>query len=121
MKYQRVAVVYDDQCHFCQALIRWLQWLDQDKRLMYVPIDPALLPKVHPKLTAEACRWEMHVVTPEGQIFAGWDGVVYLARLFPLTWLIGVFGSITPFRCLGRRLYRFIACHRSGLSKCWLS
>jgi predicted DCC family thiol-disulfide oxidoreductase YuxK len=88
---------------------------------MYVPIDPALLPKVHPELTAEACRREMHVVTSEGQIFVGWDGVMYLARLFPLTWLIGVLGSVTPLRWLGRRFYRFIACHRSGLSKCRLS
>ncbi len=115
MERQRIAVVYDERCHFCQALVRRLRRLDRHQRLAYMPAEIEILPQVHPALTLEACQREMHVVTPEGQILAGWDGVVYLARLFPLTWLIGVLGDIVPFRWLGRRLYRFVARHRSGL------
>lgn len=115
MERQRITVVYDDRCLFCQALVRWLRQLDRHQRLAYVPIEPDLLAQVHPALTAEACQREIHVVTPDGRVLAGWDGVVHLARLFPLAWFLGVLGGIVPFRWLGCHLYRFVACHRGGL------
>jgi glyoxylase-like metal-dependent hydrolase (beta-lactamase superfamily II) len=66
----------------------------------------------------EDCLQQLHVVTPEGEIHAGWDAVANLALLFRSTWLIGVLGIRFPFQNAGRLLYRFIAANRYSLSKC---
>ena len=73
---------------------------------------------VDSRLQMDECLRQLHVVTPEGGIFVGWDAVACLARLFPATWLIGALGERFPFRNAGRLLYGFVAKSRYSLSKC---
>ncbi|MBZ5538579.1 MAG: DCC1-like thiol-disulfide oxidoreductase family protein [Acidobacteriia bacterium] len=110
--------IYDGQCEICQAFISWLRILDRHHRVSCVPIEPERLKELHPNLQLEACLRELHVLTPSGGLYVGWDGVAQLARLFPPTWVIGQLGRIPPFRWLGRLGYRFIARNRYALSKC---
>ncbi len=112
------AVLYDDQCEICQSFVAWLRLLDRRHRIDCLPIDPAVLHDLHPHLFLDACLREIHVVTPDGNLRIGWDGVAVLARLFPVTWPIGALGSLPPFRELGRLLYRWVAANRYFLSKC---
>ena len=114
----RYAVIYDDQCEICQSFVAWLHLLDRGHQVDCFPIDPAALHHLHPRLSLDACLREIHVVTPEGEVRVGWDGVAALARLFPATWPIGALGDLPPFRGLARRLYRWVAANRYALSKC---
>ena len=80
--------LYDAQCEICQASVSWLRLLDRQHKTLAVPIDAESLPRIHAGLDIDACLRELHVITPEGTLRCGWDGVAALARLFPATWLI---------------------------------
>jgi predicted DCC family thiol-disulfide oxidoreductase YuxK len=87
-------VLYDDQCEICQACVAWLKVLDRDRKTICLPIREDVLASVDSRLKLQDCLRQMHVVTPEGEIRVGWDAVSSLARLCPLTWLIGVLGNV---------------------------
>jgi glyoxylase-like metal-dependent hydrolase (beta-lactamase superfamily II)/predicted DCC family thiol-disulfide oxidoreductase YuxK len=111
-------VLYDEQCEICQACVSWLRTLDHKSQTICLPISEAALSACDSRLRLDDCLRQLHVVTPEGEIYAGWDAVTCLARLFPSTRLIGVMGSWFPFRQLGRLCYQFVASNRYSLSKC---
>ena len=111
-------VLYDGQCEICQACVSWLNALDRQNQTISLPISAEVLPAVDSRLRCDECLRQLHVLTPDGEIVAGWDAVACLARLFPSTWLIGVLGRRFPFRSAGRLLYGFVAKNRYALSKC---
>jgi glyoxylase-like metal-dependent hydrolase (beta-lactamase superfamily II)/predicted DCC family thiol-disulfide oxidoreductase YuxK len=111
-------VLYDGQCEICQACVSWLNALDRQNETISLPISAEVLPTVDSRLRCDECLRQLHVLTPDGEIVAGWDAVACLARLFPSTWLIGVLGRLFPFRSAGRLLYGFVAKNRYALSKC---
>jgi glyoxylase-like metal-dependent hydrolase (beta-lactamase superfamily II)/predicted DCC family thiol-disulfide oxidoreductase YuxK len=110
--------LYDGQCEICQACVSWLKTLDREHKTICLPISEAALSACDSRLRMDDCLRQLHVVAPEGEIYAGWDAVTCLARLFPLTRLIGVMGEWFPFRQLGRICYGFVAANRYSLSKC---
>jgi glyoxylase-like metal-dependent hydrolase (beta-lactamase superfamily II)/predicted DCC family thiol-disulfide oxidoreductase YuxK len=111
-------VLYDGQCEICQACVSWLNALDSEKKTICLPISAEGLPTVDSRLRLDECLQQLHVVTPEGDIYVGWDAVACLARLFPSTWLIGAAGQRFPLSNAGRLLYGFVAKNRYSLSKC---
>jgi hydroxyacylglutathione hydrolase len=111
-------VLYDGQCEICQAFVSWLGTLDYDNETSCIPITVEVLPTIDSRLNIEECLRQLHVVTPAGEIYVGWDAVTCLARLFPPTWLIGILGQWFFFRSLGHLLYQFVATNRYSLSKC---
>ncbi len=114
---RKLQVFYDDQCEICQACVSWLRLLDRRERAECIGIHPETL-RPHAGLALDRCLQQLHVVTPEGTVLAGWRAVSRLARLSPFTWWIGALGSIPPFRWLGELLYGFVARNRYALSKC---
>jgi glyoxylase-like metal-dependent hydrolase (beta-lactamase superfamily II)/predicted DCC family thiol-disulfide oxidoreductase YuxK len=111
-------VLYDEQCEICQACVSWLKALDRENKTVCLPISAEVLPTVDSRLNLDECLRQLHVVTPEGEIYVGWDAVACLACLFPSTWLIGAAGRRLPFRNAGRLFYGFVAKNRYSLSKC---
>ena len=112
------SVFYDDQCEVCQAGVSWLKALDQQKKTVSLPINAEALSNSGAGLKMDECLRELHVITPEGEVYRGWDAVTCLARLFPATRFIGVLGQLFPFRSAGQLAYRFVATNRYSLSKC---
>jgi glyoxylase-like metal-dependent hydrolase (beta-lactamase superfamily II)/predicted DCC family thiol-disulfide oxidoreductase YuxK len=111
-------VFYDGQCEICQASVSWLRVLDRKKATEAIALDPTAIRQHYPDLDLDACMRELHVLAPDGHLYVGWDAVARLARLFPLTWMIGAAGCTPPFRQLGRLVYGFVARNRHALSKC---
>lgn len=111
-------VLYDGQCEICQACVAWLKTLDSQKKTSPVSISPELLAQLDSRLTLDECLRQLHVLSPEGDLYVGWDAVARLACLFRPTWLIGALGERFPFRGLGCLLYGFVARNRYTLSKC---
>src|SRR6202047_2199279 len=113
-------VLYDGQCEICQACVSWLKTLDgkSKNQTICLPISAEVVSAVDSRLKMEECLRQLHVVTPEGEIHAGWEAVTCLARLFPPTRFIGILGQWFPFRSAGRLLYKFVATNRYSLSKC---
>ena len=111
-------VLYDGQCEVCQAGVSWLRILDRQRRTSCGPLSPEALAALGSRLSMEDCLRQLHLVTPAGRVYVGWDAVACLARQCPATWLVGVLGQVFPFRGLGRFLYGFVAANRYLLSKC---
>jgi glyoxylase-like metal-dependent hydrolase (beta-lactamase superfamily II)/predicted DCC family thiol-disulfide oxidoreductase YuxK len=111
-------VLYDGQCEICQACVSWLKTLDQENKTVCLPISAEAMATVDARLGIDDCLRELHVITPAGDVYRGWNAVTCLARLFPTTWVIGVLGQLFPFRSAGRLAYRFVAMNRYSLSKC---
>jgi predicted DCC family thiol-disulfide oxidoreductase YuxK len=114
----RHVAIYDGQCEICQAFVSWLRLLDRKDQVAALPIDAETLAQVHPDLKLDDCLRELHVISPSGQVYRGWNAVAVLARLFPPTFLIGWLGSMLPFRWIGIAGYRFVARNRYAISKC---
>jgi glyoxylase-like metal-dependent hydrolase (beta-lactamase superfamily II)/predicted DCC family thiol-disulfide oxidoreductase YuxK len=111
-------VLYDGQCEICQAFVSWLRTLDRANKTICIPISVEVLPTIDSRLNLEECLRQLHVVTPAGEMYVGWDAVTCLGCLFPATWLVGTLGRLFPFRNLGHLLYGFVATNRYSLSKC---
>jgi predicted DCC family thiol-disulfide oxidoreductase YuxK len=111
-------VLYDAQCEACQASVSWLKTLDDQSKTVCLPISAQALSNLDARLNLDDCLTQLHVLSPEGAIYVGWDAVACLARLFPSTRLIGVLGQFFPLRNLGLLLYRLVAANRYSLSKC---
>ena len=111
-------VLYDGQCEICQACVAWLKALDDKNKTNSLAISAEILSTIDSRLGLDECLRQLHVVTPEGCIYVGWDAVSCLARLFPSTWLMGALGQRFPVGNLGRRFYGFVAKNRYSLSKC---
>lgn len=111
-------VFYDSQCEVCQAGVSWLKTLDRKNKTVPLPITAETLSTAGVRLEMDDCLRELHVVGPKGEVYRGWDAIVCLAQLFPLTWLVGSIGQRVPFRNAGQATYRFVARNRYALSKC---
>ncbi len=111
-------VLYDGQCEICQAGVSWLKVLDRKQRTNCVPLSTEALAALNASLSMEDCLRQLHVVTPQVQIYVGWDAVACLACLCPATSIVGALGQVFPFRKAGQLLYGFVAANRYSLSKC---
>src|SRR5882724_9352449 len=89
--------LYDQQCEICQAMSSWLRLLDRQDHVEIRPIDPSELSAIHPSLQLDECLRTLHVVTSDGQVLRGWDGVARLARVSSWTAWIGFLGCLPPF------------------------
>lgn len=113
---KQYVVLYDDKCDACQVGTHWVRRLDRRGLVRFVGLEEGLRGGVHPSLQVEECRRLMHVVTPDGRLWVGWEAVTGLARLFPVTWMVGVVGWWRPVRWVGHRIYRWVADHRYVIS-----
>lgn len=102
-------MLYDGQCEICQACVSWVKTIDRHNLTVCLPISAEVLLEVDSRLRMDECLRQLHVVTPQGEIYVGWDAVTCLARRFPSTSVIGVVGQWFPFRQIGRLLYGFVA------------
>ena len=108
----RAAVLYDGHCRFCIAgMRRLLAWAGP---AAIEPVDfqePGALDRF-PDLTHEACMRRMHLVTPEGKVYAGFEAAVQAAATRPLLRAVAWVYYLPPIGFLCDRLYAFVAANR---------
>lgn len=115
----RFEVLYDGGCGLCQRTVAWLRWADVSRRLTFSDIDRDWdrLVRQHPALDVDACREAMHVLAPDGSISAGFDGFRTLARVVPGLWPVWPILYVPGMPFVGRRVYAYVARHRSTSCK----
>ncbi len=107
-------LIYDGECGFCRravaVLIRW----DRERRVRLVPFqDRVTVERFGVPLPALAAA--MHLVLPDGRVFAGADALPELGRLLPgKRWLVWLF-AVPGVRPVARRMYAWIAARRRCL------
>jgi predicted DCC family thiol-disulfide oxidoreductase YuxK len=92
-------VLYDGRCEICQACVSWLKTLDRKSKnqTIRLAISAEVVGDLDSRLKMDECLRQLHVVTPEGEIHAGWEAVTCLARLFQPTRRIGILGQWSRF------------------------
>jgi hypothetical protein len=92
-------------------------------RLRYadVSVDWPALAAAYPMLDARACLEDMHLVfgdagAPPSSIETGFDAYRSIAWVLPIAWPVLPLLYLPGVPVLGRRIYRFVAFHRSTTS-----
>ncbi len=72
----RYVVLYDGLCRFCQAGAKQLAALARPGALDLVNYqEPGVLDRF-PGVPLEACQRQMHLITPDGRVFGGFEAAV---------------------------------------------
>jgi predicted DCC family thiol-disulfide oxidoreductase YuxK len=107
-------LIYDGACGICQQAVARLRRWDREQVLRFVPFqDEAAVRAFGIELPALAAA--MHLILPDGRVFAGADAVPELLILFPgKRWLAPLFWipGVLP---IARRIYARIAARRHCL------
>jgi len=114
MAAEQATLVYDGECGMCRDVVRLLQRWDRGGRLRYVPFqDDAAVARFRIPLPALAAA--MHLVLPDGRVFAGADAAPEIARLLPGKGWLALLYAVPGVRPLARRVYAGIAARRKCL------
>lgn len=107
-------VIYDGECGFCRQSVELLQRWDREHVLRFVPFqDAAAVARFRIALPALAAA--LHLVFPDGRVYAGADAAPELLRLLPgKRWLAPWF-RVPGVLPLARRVYALIAAQRRCL------
>ncbi len=111
----RPVLLYDGDCGFCRTWIRRLERWDVHQQIQCLPSNERSTIPDLPPLSDEALNRAMHLITPDGQIFAGGCA---LPEMLPYLrggrWLRPVF-AIPGIQAVTNRVYVWVAEHRHGL------
>jgi predicted DCC family thiol-disulfide oxidoreductase YuxK len=110
----RPTLIYDGECEVCRRAVTLVERWDRERRVALVPFqDQGRVAAFGIALPALAAA--MHLVLPDGRVFAGADAAPELLRLLPgkrwMAWLFTLPG-VMP---LARRVYAGIARRRHCL------
>ena len=114
MAAERPTLIYDGECDLCRKAVALVSAWDRDRRLTLIPFqDEARVASFGLELPALAAA--MHLVLPDGRVFAGADAAPELLRLFPgKRWLAGLL-RVPGVRPVARVVYAWIARRRRCL------
>jgi predicted DCC family thiol-disulfide oxidoreductase YuxK len=107
-------LVYDGECGFCRRAMERVRRWDREHRLRYVPFqDEARVARFGVPLPALAAA--MHLILPDGRVYAGADAAPEILRLLPgKGWLAAPF-ALPGALPIARRVYAWIARRRRCL------
>lgn len=108
-------VLYDSDCGFCKWLLAWLLRWDRRGLLRPSPLQRPEAEAMLAELTPSERMISWHLISPDGARRSGGAAVPALMRLLPG----GVVAAVVLERIprLTDRAYRWVAAHRSRLSR----
>jgi predicted DCC family thiol-disulfide oxidoreductase YuxK len=110
--------IYDGYCVLCQQSKRIVGALDWLNRVEFLDLHNwNEVEKRYPQLNFEQAMGQMHVVTDDGALIGGFEGVRRLLRDLPLGYPIWLLLHLPGMSWLGKRIYRFIAQNRYRINK----
>jgi predicted DCC family thiol-disulfide oxidoreductase YuxK len=104
-----VALIYDGACGRCRGAVAWIRVRDSEKCFEFVPYQSAELDQRFPQVSREAYARAMHLVFPDGRVFAGADALPPILDRLPGWRVAGHVLGRRGLRPLNRALYRWIA------------
>lgn len=108
----RSVVLYDGHCKFCTAGAKKLAALARPGTLDLVSFQEPGALDPFPGLTHEACMRQLHLVTPDGRVYGGFEAAVQALVTRPLLGLLARAYYLPGLRQLCDALYRRIAANR---------
>lgn len=104
---ERVTLIYDGECGLCRRAVDRVRAWDRSDGFTYIAFQDPAVGRFGIALPALAAA--MHLVLPDGRVFAGADAVPEILRRLPgkrwLAWMFAVPGVLP----VARRAYQRIA------------
>ena len=114
MRAERPTLIYDGDCGFCRDAVALVARWDRDRRVTLIPFqDHARVAGFALPLPALAAA--MHLVLPDGRVFAGADAAAELLRLFPGKRWVAEICTLPGVLPVLRRAYAWVARRRHCL------
>jgi predicted DCC family thiol-disulfide oxidoreductase YuxK len=113
-------VLYDADCGFCTATIRWLQRRDRGGRLTFVALQdaPATAEPWRTAIAGHDLRAALHVVDPaSGKVAEGGPAMLAALGVLPRWRVAARLASARPVAPLVDVTYRLVAGHRHALGR----
>lgn len=114
-------VLYDADCAFCMATVRWLRRHDRADPLTFLPLQDAASSArrwFREVATSHDLRAALHVVEdPSGHVTEGGAAMLAVLGALPRWRVLARLGSLPPARPLVEFAYRLIAGHRAALGR----
>lgn len=113
--FARLRLVYDGQCDFCRSCLLVVRFLDVFRLVTYLDFhDPATRQQL-PGLRVQEAEEAIIALDRSGRQCPGFYAFRRLAWRLPATWLLAPLLYLPGVGWAGRRLYHWIATHRSRL------
>jgi predicted DCC family thiol-disulfide oxidoreductase YuxK len=108
---ERATLIYDGSCGMCRDVVGLVRRWDRRRAIDYVPFQdgPAVAGF---GIALPALAAAMHLILPDGRVFAGADATPELARLLPGKAWLAAFYRVPGVRPAARRVYAWIAARR---------
>jgi predicted DCC family thiol-disulfide oxidoreductase YuxK len=111
----KYVVLYDGRCRFCQAQSKNLTALARPGAIELVDFQQPGVLEHFPRVTHEACMQAMHLITPTGRIYRGFEAAVQAVATRPVLGLPAYLYYVPGIRQVCDRFYRWLAAHRYRL------
>ena len=113
-----LTAVFDGNCVICQSTRQTFSALDWRGRIAFVDQhDRASWSARFPGLSEETLMSEIHVIDPQGTVFAGFHATRRMLKEVPLGWPFWLLLQVPGMDALGIRVYRFVARNRYGINR----
>ena len=66
-------VIYDNICPYCKNATQHIKQLDWEKKFKFLSYRNPVTYKIFPNLTKDECQKDVHMVTPKGEVLAGYN------------------------------------------------
>ncbi len=114
----RTAVLYDGMCVVCVNSVRLWRRLDWRRQLEFIDVQNwDQVQERFPQVGRSAALGAIHVITPEGALFTGYEGVRHMVQYAPLLAWLSPALHLPPITWLGRRVYAWIARRRYAINR----
>ncbi|MDX2076900.1 MAG: DUF393 domain-containing protein [bacterium] len=113
-----ITALYDGHCVICNTTRRLIRTLDWFGRVEFLDLHQPQTRDRYPAIDHDKAMGEIHVIAPDGRVFAGFYGTRRMLRAVPLglpLWAILRLPLVGDW--LGVRVYRFIAKNRYVINR----
>jgi predicted DCC family thiol-disulfide oxidoreductase YuxK len=111
----RLVILFDGNCRFCTQSAKTLARRVGPARAVATNFQEDGVLASYPGVTYEACMQRMHVIDPEGRVYAGAGAVARLFRTIPIVGILAYLYYVPGVRQLSEIAYAFIAKNRYKL------
>jgi predicted DCC family thiol-disulfide oxidoreductase YuxK len=111
----KYVVLYDGHCRFCAAQSQKLTAIARRAVVTTADFQESGILDKFPGISHEACMQAMHLVTPDGRVYRGFEAIVQAIATRPVLGLAAYVYYLPGLRQLCDRLYAFVAANRYRL------
>ena len=111
----RLIVLFDGNCRFCTKSAKTLARRFGPAKVAAVNFQDAGVLDAYPGVTYDACMEKMHVIDPEGRVYAGAAAFARVLRTVPVLGVLAYLYYLPGLRQLAEIAYTFVAKNRYKL------